>query len=239
MIATSAAPETPETGAKIDFLDGWRGLAIGALMVGHFAPVPGINFGAVGLELFFVLSGHPWRGSCSCARHRSRSSIADGSPGCSQPSILLLLGVGLALTEPSGRSGRALGVGTLPPQLSASAGRGRRHAPGRPPLVVCVEEHSYILLSLVAIAARHGDHQPVWLPGALLAVTYTFVALYTLVPALGVTHFRIRTECRAGSIVVSALLACLVAQGRLRVPGWTVPLIVIAGLATFWWRFPE
>jgi peptidoglycan/LPS O-acetylase OafA/YrhL len=74
--------------------------------------------------------------------------------------------------------------------------------------------------------------------GALLVITYAFVALYTLVPALGVTHFSIRTECRAGSILVSALLACLAAEGRLRLPGWTVPFVILAGLATFWWRFP-
>ncbi len=38
-------------------LDGWRGLAIGLLLIGHYFPYPGINFGAVGVKLFFVLSG--------------------------------------------------------------------------------------------------------------------------------------------------------------------------------------
>jgi|SRR5450755_3109959 peptidoglycan/LPS O-acetylase OafA/YrhL len=37
--------------------DGWRGLTIGFLLVGHFFPVPGINLGSVGVTLFFVLSG--------------------------------------------------------------------------------------------------------------------------------------------------------------------------------------
>ena len=40
-----------------DYLDGWRGLAIAFLLVGHFFPVPGINFGRVGVDFFFVLSG--------------------------------------------------------------------------------------------------------------------------------------------------------------------------------------
>ncbi|WP_430254475.1 acyltransferase family protein [Neorhizobium sp. DAR64872/K0K18] len=39
------------------YLDGWRGLAIVAVLVGHFAHVPGINLGPFGVELFFVLSG--------------------------------------------------------------------------------------------------------------------------------------------------------------------------------------
>src|SRR5262249_7449032 len=42
----------------VPFLDGWRGLAIASLLVGHFAPLPGVvNFGRMGVELFFVLSG--------------------------------------------------------------------------------------------------------------------------------------------------------------------------------------
>jgi peptidoglycan/LPS O-acetylase OafA/YrhL len=38
-------------------LDGWRGLAIGLLLAGHFFPVAGINLGALGVNFFFVLSG--------------------------------------------------------------------------------------------------------------------------------------------------------------------------------------
>ena len=40
-----------------DYLDGWRGCAILLLLVGHFFPIPGINFARVGVDLFFVLSG--------------------------------------------------------------------------------------------------------------------------------------------------------------------------------------
>ncbi|CAH0287860.1 hypothetical protein SRABI118_03981 [Massilia sp. Bi118] len=38
----------------IPYLDGWRGLAIVFLLIGHFLPVPGLNFGAIGVSLFFV-----------------------------------------------------------------------------------------------------------------------------------------------------------------------------------------
>ena len=40
-----------------DYLDGWRGLAIGFLLLGHFSPVRGLDLGTFGVNLFFVLSG--------------------------------------------------------------------------------------------------------------------------------------------------------------------------------------
>lgn len=45
------------TSERLAFLDGWRGLAILAVIIGHFFPVPGLEFGSFGVELFFVLSG--------------------------------------------------------------------------------------------------------------------------------------------------------------------------------------
>lgn len=41
----------------LPYLDGWRGLAIAFLLVGHFFPVPGLGLGTIGVNLFYVLSG--------------------------------------------------------------------------------------------------------------------------------------------------------------------------------------
>lgn len=53
-MTTSGAHPTTE---RLAFLDGWRGIAILAVMIGHFFPVPGMDIGSLGVELFFVLSG--------------------------------------------------------------------------------------------------------------------------------------------------------------------------------------
>jgi len=45
------------TSERLLFLDGWRGLAILAVLIGHFFPVQGMDIGSFGVELFFVLSG--------------------------------------------------------------------------------------------------------------------------------------------------------------------------------------
>ncbi|MBW6423068.1 acyltransferase [Rhizobium sp. XQZ8] len=41
----------------IPYLDGWRGLAIAAVLLGHFGEFSALNLGPFGVELFFVLSG--------------------------------------------------------------------------------------------------------------------------------------------------------------------------------------
>jgi peptidoglycan/LPS O-acetylase OafA/YrhL len=41
----------------IDYLDGWRGLAILVVLVAHFGHLESTNLGLFGVELFFVLSG--------------------------------------------------------------------------------------------------------------------------------------------------------------------------------------
>lgn len=53
----SHAATGPAAPARLDYLDGWRGLAISLVLVGHFvAGAPGF-LGRLGVDVFFVLSG--------------------------------------------------------------------------------------------------------------------------------------------------------------------------------------
>lgn len=44
-------------GRRLAYLDGWRGLCILAVLAGHFLPFHALDFGGLGVEMFFVLSG--------------------------------------------------------------------------------------------------------------------------------------------------------------------------------------
>lgn len=45
------------SGRRLAYLDGWRGLCILAVLLGHFLPFHSLEFGDLGVEMFFVLSG--------------------------------------------------------------------------------------------------------------------------------------------------------------------------------------
>ena len=57
MTTAAPAPAERQQDGHLGFLDGWRGLAIAAVLVAHFLPGPVFKAGPVGVELFFVLSG--------------------------------------------------------------------------------------------------------------------------------------------------------------------------------------
>ncbi|OYV33663.1 MAG: hypothetical protein B7Z80_23445 [Rhodospirillales bacterium 20-64-7] len=42
---------------RLLYLDGWRGVCILAVLMGHFGPIHVLDFGSLGVEMFFVLSG--------------------------------------------------------------------------------------------------------------------------------------------------------------------------------------
>jgi len=43
--------------SRIDYLDGWRGIAIAFVLIAHFFRVKEIDIGRMGVDIFFVLSG--------------------------------------------------------------------------------------------------------------------------------------------------------------------------------------
>jgi peptidoglycan/LPS O-acetylase OafA/YrhL len=53
--ATETRPAIEGSRQRVGYLDGWRGISITLVLVGHFGPVPA--FGPLGVELFFALSG--------------------------------------------------------------------------------------------------------------------------------------------------------------------------------------
>lgn len=231
----SATPHIP-------YLDGWRGLAIAFLLAGHFFPVAGINFGAVGVNLFFVLSGFLM----------ARLLFIDAVPLSTFyrrrvarifPAVFFFIAAILAghvlVRRPIGWQ-----------ETLAAAGFVNNYFPGPPGAAampfghiwsLSVEEHSYVVLSLAALAARAG------LLGArraagLLAVCSAGAGIWYWATYTGTRlHFDrwMHTEVSAFGILASSfLLLCLHGRALPRSAGMAVPLLALLGLALHWWSVP-
>lgn len=234
----------------VGYLDGWRGLAILTLLIGHFFPVPGINFGTIGVNLFFVLSGLLMGGLLfekqePLARFYRRR-IARIVPA--HVSFLLIVTIVVfALDLPfSPReffSALFFANNYIPP----TAGPGEAVMPFGHIWSLSVEEHSYIALSLVAIAGRKRLFSSAWGVGTLFVASVACILYYQwLNPPKLAFSLWLHTEAAAFGLLGTALWVALGGSGRVR-PGRhanditltsVAPLLLFAGIALHWWSVP-
>lgn len=223
------------------YLDGWRGLAIALLLVGHFFAIDGINLGTLGVNLFFVLSGLLMARLLFVQEvpidlfYKRR--IARIFPAVMAFLLLLVLGYIIA-----GRKIDWLDVAAaaffVNNYIEGTTG------PWRMPLghiwSLCVEEHSYIVLSLLAIAARRKLAQARTLVLAATVCIAGFSILYALMySGATLNKLNLHTEVAAFGIFASAaILLCL--NGRTIPKLHAAVYICLAGfaVATHWWSVP-
>lgn len=237
------APTSHGDTAHVAALDGWRGIAILLLLIGHFLPVPGIKLGTLGVNLFFVLSGllmtqllFVRRTGLARFYWRRLSRIV--------PAHLTFIVLVLAAWAASGRTV------SVSETLAAlffvnnyiSPPPGQAMMPFGHVWSLCVEEHSYVVLSLLALAARRR-----WIaaaPGlAALALASAACGIFINImragdPSLPFTGW-LHTEVAAFGIVASGCVCMLMRQRA----GWRctpalVPLFMLAAFAAHWWSVP-
>lgn len=226
-----------------DELDGWRGLAIVFLLVGHFLPVPGINLGTVGVDLFFVLSG------LLMARllfidttpigvfYRRRTSRIFPAHF-----FFLLAVVCFFLVGGRAVNWREIAAAAGFVNNYATGDLGRATMPFGHIWSLSVEEHAYILLSLAAIAARRGWVPARWSIGTL-ALLFSFAgwAYWSRYSGRELDFDKwLHTEVSAYGIVASAWLALWFhARGTPRLPLWAWAALLLGGMALHWWSVPN
>jgi peptidoglycan/LPS O-acetylase OafA/YrhL len=221
----------------IPYLDGWRGLAIVCLLLGHFFPIGGVNFGAVGVALFFVLSGFLMSKILFIDRvplpifYRRRIARI-------LPSVAVLLIVVALAYYATGRdisSYEMLSAATFTNNYFVTSERWTM--PVGHIWSLSVEEHAYILLSLLALSCRArktsglAELGTTALLAAAIAVVYWFVFGRHAPPGLW-----LHTEVAAFGIVVSGFLLLAFRQRRAGLPPIAVPVLVVLGICAYWWR---
>lgn len=222
-----------------DYLDGWRGLAIFFLLVGHFFPIPGINFGAVGVNLFFVLSGL-FMSRLLFIQNVSLTTFFRRRIARIFPATFCFLGIVVLVFTISGKP--VSWTETTAAALFANNYLSRDARDALMPFghiwSLSVEEHCYVLLALIALLSRKLF---------LKAKTLTFVALASSICVAIYYHSLhnldssrwMRTEVAGFGVFVSAFLAMYINEQKVTRVHWTIcPILIFVGIALHWWSIP-
>ncbi len=207
VIAAAAVPAAGQQLAdRVDYLDGWRGLAIVLVLQSHFLPSHAIDSGQLGVDIFFCLSGLLMSNLLFVKRvslvHFYKRRISR-----ILPAFLLFITVvyGLAAWAGIGRGWN---------EIVASALFLRTYLPAQPDIwstglpighlwSLNVEEHSYVFLSLLTLVAVLRKREA-WVLAAVSAATMALYYVYDTTPRIAATSFEIRTEIAASFLLVSA-----------------------------------
>lgn len=193
-------------------LDAWRGLAVLALLIGHFvpgmgtdAPIWGVNFGRLGVELFFALSGC-LIGGILFNNGMTLHEFALRRFARIVPSMWVFLIVAVNFTALRGHENIA---GALPAAIGVLNLFDLRWYAVRYGHLwsVCLELQGYFALGIVACFARSRYWSPTTIIAAMISGCWilTFLRLH-LNPQLGYYSVFVDPLGRLTAMMVSAAL---------------------------------
>jgi peptidoglycan/LPS O-acetylase OafA/YrhL len=225
--------------SRVDYLDGWRGLAITLVLCAHFLPFPlGLNAGRLGVDIFFCLSGflmsnilYVKRTPLTVFYKRRISRILP----------VFLLFVAMTYTVDWFMRGPRSWV-----EVISTATFLRTYIPATPTIwqvdlpighlwSLNVEEHSYIFLSIVAaVALARGRESFVLIAAGLL--TMVIHLAYIKFPAIAPSSGDLGTEVTASHLMISAGYFLIRGHFRRFVQPW-MPIAALMLAAFCYTRF--
>jgi len=193
---------------RIVVLDGWRGLAVAIVIVGHFI-IPGFHIGRAGVELFFVLSGRLMADILFVQKsplgHFFVRRFSRVWPALFVFAVVIfIIGKFIPLYNFGWRPFLSV--------ITFTANYFFILADRVPPLghiwSLCIEEHSYVFLGLLAFVVRRSRISVIAVLSTALAFTWGNGVFQTL---MGGGYYDVywRSDVRASSIFTSALLFLL------------------------------
>lgn len=203
------------------YLDGWRGLSILAVLIGHFVNIHGFNAGRFGVEMFFVLSGR-LMAEILFIKHTPLPSFFKRRISRVWPALFVFI---IAMWLIFGRTENDLHVGyqSVLSTLTFTYNYYSIYVEHSPVLdhiwSLCIEEHTYILLAFVAFLSRKYRFDPI---KPLIALCLLFLAngaLLTFSQHLDYYNVYWRSDTRSGSILIGVIIFLVFTQSGKKVNG--------------------
>jgi peptidoglycan/LPS O-acetylase OafA/YrhL len=227
-VESGTPPPTSHAG-RIRYLDGWRGLSILLVLVGHF-PLRGQGWvGSLGVELFFVLSGRLMADILFVERFPLpefyKRRISRIFPAMAV--FILVTWFAARGTELGFRFSAAATGLTFVINYAMALTHGVAAIENLWSL--CIEEHAYVLLGLFAWIARRRALSP--MPALLLVAAASMADALVSSLLLKQDYFSVywRTDAHLASIFLS--VAAYLALRNRPVPAWT-PIVAFAAGVT-------
>lgn len=242
MQATPVSPGAPAEHSIL--LDNWRGWAILFVVIGHFWHVPAVDAGRVGVELFFVLSGRLMADLLFVRQTPIPTFFQRRFTRVLPLSLLFVFTAWIAfppgpLFLPDKAALASLAMVVNYTQLIGISAPVTDHY-----WSLCVEEHSYLALALLALGLRRGGRDRGALPGWICLGLAALMILNGVRLWLATHNYYMtywRSDVRAASIFASVGLRVLLARGELGFVrrAWVAPTAFLAGLALSTHHVPE
>lgn len=231
----------PASLERIDYLDGWRGLAIAFVLQAHFMQIAGFDSGRLGVDLFFCLSGllmakllFVKRTPLRIFYERRISRIL--------PVFFLYL---LTIYSVAYLLGKQIDISEMVSTIFFL----RTYYPASPNIwseltvpighiwSLNVEEHSYIFMSILTLIVFIRKREGVVLlcVGMAALLTSRYYARY---PDIAPDLFQLRTECAASFIMISAGYSLLKANFKCLVTPVMPAISLAVAVSCYFKGFP-
>jgi peptidoglycan/LPS O-acetylase OafA/YrhL len=206
---------------RVDYLDGWRGTAILLVLIAHYRLTPsilghGLDLGGPGVELFFVLSGR-LMAEILFVRHMGIGLFYWRRLARIFPALFMFIVILFVLSPhvpeiPITSLDIILAITTTANYFPVSGTLSHLWS-------ICVEEHAYIFLSLVALVIRRITFSPIVLLAAATAACMLNGLIQTLIFHRTFWQVYAHSDVRIASVLVSATLYLYLRKHPLKLTG--------------------
>jgi len=230
-LPAEAAPKRP----RLNHLDGWRGASILLVLAGHFFPIPALEAGKLGVELFFALSGRLMAEILFVEQMPLRQFYPRRIARIYPALLVMILTATLVLMRSDLAIGPKYAAAAALLVYNYAAALGYHAGAVDHIWSLCVEEHAYLTLGI--IAALTSRRQALVLPILLALAALTMLNGVISTAVLGQNWYQAywRSDVHIASILTPAVLY-LSRQwhsDRWPVRSWMVPAAIVLGALCF------